>query len=225
VATIQIPLSAKPDPEDDAHIAIIDPTHHYVDEMWRAYRENNVKINTWSYRRNNLFSSGIEMGGARAFGGSALGGLIREKELITGIAHALAFAIPQTHQKCCEAVWPATEVDTPNDYSGNVPMGQLIALPSTVDINSLGLSTYGLKIAEALQHYGAYDVDSSGNFTFFIEPSAAKQLGISNEGNDLNEDLKKIQPFLRCVKNNSKEMVGGGAKDALRFAPLAPMLR
>jgi hypothetical protein len=190
--------------------------------MWQARRVGNTTIMASGYSRNDLYGTGVEQGGERAYGGSAIGGLIRNNDLTDGITHALAFAIPQSHQKCCEAVWPATSIDTPNKYRGHVPMGQLIGLPSSVNINSLGLSTYGLKIAEALQKYGAYDVDSSENFTFYVEPSAAKRWGISNEDNDLSTDLKKIRPFLRCVVGNSKETVGGGPKNAARMAPLAP---
>jgi len=224
ITSIHVPQDARPDIQGDGHLAIIDPTKKYVYEMWKARREGTDKVYTYGYVQTDLYGLGVEEGGVRAYGGSAIGGLIRKGELKNGIPHALAFAIPQTHQKCCSAVWPATTIDSVQNYKGNVPMGQLIALPESVNIDSLGLSSQGLKMAEALQKYGAYDVDSAGGFAFYIDPAAALEEGISAKGNDLSADLKKIQPYLRCITNNTKQNVGGGAEVSERYAPLAPKL-
>jgi hypothetical protein len=233
IATIKIPANATPslpdisiDSNSDSHLLIIDPTHHYVDEMWKVENRQQNTILTAGYSRNDIYGLGIEQGGERAYGGSALAGLIRDGELEKGIPHALAMAVPKQKQKCCRAIWPATSIDSVGDgYKGNVPVGQLIAIPSGIDLTKLKLSGYGLKIAEALQKYGAYDVDSSSDVSFFMEPTAAKKIGLSSEGNDLHADFVKMRPYFKCVTNNSRETVGGGAQGVLRMAPLAPALQ
>ena len=246
--TILIPKNANPaappfngdcanTQEGDAHLHIIDPTHHFVDEMWRASNLGNINWKACGYTRNDLYGSGIETGGERAYGGSALGGLIRKEELKKGIPHALAFALFKSNQQClkpdmnkipgCSALWPATQVDswaTPNSYSGNVPMGQLIAIPPNVNLASLGLSAQATIIARALQDYGAYDVDSteSKEIGFSVETGASSEVDQNLE----NELTTKIVPLLRCIKNNGKDSVGGAlTPDTPRRAPLAPPLK
>jgi hypothetical protein len=204
----------------DAHLALIDEDHHYVVEMWRAKRTAPGRIAAFTMVRNDLTGTGVGYGGARAFGGSAIGGLIRHGELASGIHHTLGFAIPRSKQKCCEAAWPATSVDggARGSYRGHLPMGQLVAIPPDVDLRSLGLSPQGLAIAKALQDYGAYDVDSSQDFSIYAEPAAASELGKAKE------DLKRIRPLLRCVTNNGPDTPGGGGPNAKRRAPWAPEL-
>lgn len=239
--TTPIPLNATPaDPpftngdcttidvtQGDAHLHIIDPTHHFVDEMWRAAKEGD-HLKACGYQRNDLYSSGIEKGGTRAYGGSALGGLIRKGELKNGIFHPLAFTIPRSKQKCCSPVWPATEIDdqrtNPYQPGNNIPMGQLIALPPDLNLEILNLSPQAKIIARALQDYGAYDVDSAGinEIGFSVETSASGEVD-----NNLETDLKKVVSELRCVTNNRKDNIGGGAvkMDTPRRAPLAPPLK
>ena len=48
-----------------------------------------------------------------------------------------------------EAVWPAYAFDRDSGYSGTVPMGALLAIPPSVDIDQLGLSPLGRVIARA----------------------------------------------------------------------------
>lgn len=231
IKTIKVPTSARPslpdifrDDNSDSHLLIINPNRDKVEEMYRARRSGRTTIFVDGTVENNIRGSGIAESGARAYGGSALGGLIRRNEFRDGIHHALAFAIPRSRQKCCSPVWPATSVDdrSSGTYLGNVPMGQLIAIPPSVDIEDLDLSDAGLSLARALQDYGAYDVDSSGGFSFYMESNAAVQEGFSSSGRDLHEDLVKIQPHLRCVTNNREDNVGGGDENASRRAPFAP---
>jgi len=225
VAGMGVPIDATPalptyeaEPLTDAHLNIIDENHHYVVEMWRAKRVAPLKIVAFTMVKNDLRGPGVGTGGARAYGGSAIGGLIRKGELAPGIHHALAFCIPRSKQKCCEPVWPATTVDgkAQGTYTGNLPMGQLVALPPDVNLKSLNLGPQGYAIANALQDYGAYDVDSSGGFAIYVEPTAANELGKAEE------DLRKIRPLLRCVTNNRTDNVGGGGSNALRRAPKVP---
>ncbi len=213
--------------QGDAHLHLIDPTHHFVDEMWRAAKDGQ----SWKacgYNRNDLYGSGIEKGGARAYGGSGIGGLIRKGELKNGIFHALAFTIPRSKQKCCSPVWPATQIDdqsvVPYLPGNHIPMGQLIALPPDLNLENLNLSPQAKIMAHALQDYGAYDVDSAGT----NEIGFSVETGASNEvDSNLETDLKKVISELRCVTNNRKDNLGGGAvnPNTPRRAPLAPPLK
>mgnify|MGYP000750566178 CR=1 FL=1 len=161
----------------------------------------------------------MEGGGERAYGGSALGGLIRTRELQQQlIPHALALAIPRSHLKL-GPVWPAIYEDAGANgtYLGNAPMGTFAVLPPSVDIDSLGLTSDTARvIAHALQDYGAYIVDATnGDASFTAEPSANDLLG------DFWQDLSEVRSHLRCVDDNKPENVGGGG--VLR-APLAAEL-
>ena len=226
LVTIHVPKNAKPslpdfskNPDSDADLHIIDPVKKEVYELWRAIWVAGDKIKVSDYHKNSLTSSGIGAGGARAYGGSAIGGLIRSGELKTGIPHALALAIPRAKQRLKNApVWPATMVDdfAGKDYRGNIPMGQLVALPSNTDLSKLNLSTQGKILAETLKNFGAYNVDSSGDMTLYVETTSANQIDTH-----LADDWKKLRPLLKCVLNNRKDNVGGGSGSVKRLAPLA----
>jgi hypothetical protein len=213
--------------DTDAHLHIIDPKHQFVDETWHARPSVSGGFDVFGYTRNSLTDSGIGKGGERAYGGSAIAGLIRKGELSSGIKHALALAIPHSQMKCivsgstpsgsCDPVWPASKVDdgARAKYKGEVPMGQLVSIPVDVDLSSLGLTAGGLRLAQALKDYGAYVVDASEDFVMYAEPAASGEL------TGARKDLAAIRALLRCVTNNSAARVGGGDATAPRRQPPA----
>ena len=98
---------------------------------------------------------------------SALGGTIRLGELVPGssIDHALQIDVdaPNLYKGTAATCWvpPASRCDIygPTSYGGTNPslaMGALLALPPTLDLDSLGLDAPGLILAKAFQDYGAY---------------------------------------------------------------------
>jgi hypothetical protein len=217
--SIRVPANATPAAGTDRHLHVIDPTGHYVDENWHA-GGTFPSLTTGYHVRTDLYGPGVGQGGVRAYGGSAIGGLIRTWELQQGtIGHALAIAITNSQLKR-GPVWPATteDGDAASTYAGQVPMGTLAAIPSSVNVDTLGLTPTGLAMARALQRYGAYVVDrTSGCVCFFAEPSAAG----TQAATDLRRDAAKLRPYLRVVANNGLFSVGGGGTP---IVPLAPEL-
>jgi hypothetical protein len=219
--SIRIPTSARParpaySAGGDAHMDIIDPTHHWVDEMWQA-RLGRSGVHATSHTHNSLYGSGVGAGGERAYGGSAIGGLIRHQEVLANaIPHALAISLPDSEQ-AKGPIWPATTEDSSDSrYRGHVHLGTLAAIPSSVDINRLGLTTaLGRAIARAAQLYGVYDVDSSDGAAFYAEPQDETLV------DPARADVGRIRAALQCVVNNGPGTVGGGGS---ALAPLAPPL-
>jgi hypothetical protein len=199
--------------DGDRHLHVIDPTKQFLDECWLASKQASGDWWCEYHVRTNLRGPGVGENGVRGYGGSALGGLIRLGEVQSNeIRHALAFAVPRSDM-AHGPVWPAIAEDGNATYGGTLHMGQLVAIPRTVNLSSLGLSPGGLALARALRDYGAYLVDASSNFTFFAEPTAEDLLG------GMRADLEKIRQQLRIVTNSSATSVGGGGTP---IAPLAP---
>jgi len=217
-ATLRLPAGAVPALGDDAHLNIVDPTKHWVDEMWQT--TGTPPTLRASYRvRNDLYGSGVGAGGTRAYGGSAIGGLIRRWELDAGnIGHALALALTSS-QLAPGPVWPATgqDGDAATTYRGTAPMGTLLALPRPVDPTRLRLSREGTVLARALCQFGAYVVDRSESDTLYAEPALEGTTVLRH----LRQDIVKLRPLLRPVVNSNSTQVGGLGP---RLAPDAPAL-
>lgn len=223
-ATARVPAEAKPDSHADGHLHIIDPGRRKVIEMFGARRETDGGITATAVVENDLTDDGIYPAwhGVRAYGGSALAGLIRTGELTNGIRHALAIAVEQQalnrQGPLGKAwVWPASSCDNNNSYStsGNLFMGSLLAIPAGVDLKAAGLRGPALEMGIALQDYGAYITDCTGsNLSFYAEPAAAAEVGEVGRG-----DVAKLVSLLQVVANNSPQNVGGGGK---RRRPSAP---
>jgi hypothetical protein len=197
----------------DMHMHVVDPTQHYVDEAWDMTPAGNGNWDTPYHVRTNLYGPGVGEGGVRAYGGSALGGLIRVWEIQAGsIRHALAFGLPPDLM-AHGPLWPATTEDGWTAYGGDVHMGSLFAIPGSVNVNALGLNAQGLVLAHALQDYGAYLVDASGNFSLFAETAAEGTI------DGMRNDVGTLQNQLRFVTNNRPGSVGGGGAPRVPLAP------
>lgn len=211
-----VPERARPARGSDAHLHVVDPSGRWVDESWLTLGAN-PRWTTGHHVRTDLTGAGVGEGGARAYGGSAVGGLIRALDA-GSIRHALALAI-DTFQLRPGPVWPATaeDGDAASTYLGRNPLGTLAAIPPWVDITDLGLSPTGVVVARALQDHGAYVVVRAGAFALYAEPGVEGSAALA----DLRADLGTIRARLRVVVNNGPANVGGGG---LPRAPLAPPL-
>jgi hypothetical protein len=175
---------------------------------------------------------------------SAFGGSLRVGEMRAGGQaphHALKVIVDATVSlyKCTTTAqcyrWPASTADgyaigwygskNPSQ-SAAVKMGALLAIPSSVDISTLGLETEpGKMLAWTLQNYGAYIVDDTyqDGFGFAIEngPNGSfRSQFLANYGFDFPAVVRDDTPWVRdnqrlvralsVVDNNGPDSIGGG---------------
>jgi hypothetical protein len=225
----RVPAGARPDSGTDHALVVIEPSGRYSDEMWNAYNDA-VYVNTAGFARHDLVSgdgfapvSGLGPAAAHA---SYLGGLVRTWELQAGsIRHALSMSLTPQRLSADDPLPPASAIDGDHsEYAGPVRMGQLLALPQDLDLDSLGLtSAAGRAIATALQRYGAYVVNKSEALGLYAEPGAAYRVGPARDFDDSGvSDLMRIVGHLRCVTDNVPGAWGGGGTP---LAPPAPPFR
>jgi len=196
--TIRVPSNATAANGTDGNFTIVDPTHTYVDEFW-IYDAGTGRAQR--HIRNDITNGTGMSGGIRASGFSVMGGLIRKWEVDSGVIdHALEMTIPAAKAKK-GYVWPAISEDAyASQYGGTIPLGTRFAIPRSVDVTALGLSSAGVVLARALQTYGAYVGDTSapgtnGNMILCAEPSLEGTSALSN----LRNDLGKLRAQLRVV--------------------------
>jgi hypothetical protein len=151
---INIPSDAQPAAGTDHTMVIISPDHHTAYEGW-DWQSNGSGGWTVGYLvTESLSGDGLE--GPRAAYASFLGGLIRNYDVDQGaIQHALAIAIDY-RQLEVGPVWPASSQDSfavcpqTDCYSGTLHMGQMVAIPPSVNVNDLGLSSDSRKSSPRL---------------------------------------------------------------------------
>ncbi len=234
-------------PAHDMHFVTVDPDHLHSTELYSTgWDGTGYFTNGWgnAHIDVDLKGPGIGFGSTAivAMGSSGLGGLIRPGELANGIPHAVAFATdPKMWNRNAPGgqgfVWPASTVD--GDFTatygkkGNLFFGGLVAIPASVNLNSLGLQTpQGLVLATALQKYGAYGRDSAPtgpHIIFFMDYVA----GLKREFPDhpaFLSDLDLIARQLQVVTNSFTPTNGEAPRTGVKLegadgrllAPLAP---
>jgi hypothetical protein len=216
VGRFHAPEDAKPAAGDDGHIYVIDPSHRWVDEVWRAEVDGR-RWDVLHYVRTDLRSKGVLEGGVRAYGGSGIGGLILPWEAeAKEIRHVLAIALDPAQMRL-GPVWPANTQDQDAEglYKGNVPMGTLVAIPASVDLDALDLSDEGMAVARALQDFGAYVVDRSGCTCLYAEPRLEPTRSLAR----MRAAFRELRPLLRVVVNNDVRNPGGPGTRRAEEAP------
>jgi hypothetical protein len=211
--------------------------YQLVDPRWRADGALDILRGTTA----DLRGSGVppEWTSATLSGLTDLGGIIRTQELAGGIPHVLGVVIPV--EAICKRpngqahIWPAAW--TPNNPgwnerfapSGNIHFGSLLAIPSSVDLKSLGLGPSGpaYEIARALQDYGVYVKGAYNAELFPLRDRAGRphlvfcaELGQSEMlPRDEQRKLSLAVRHLKVVSNNRPTTVGGGGERRRLPAP------
>lgn len=199
---VPIPECAFPDPEDDAHLAVVDWDSGLAWDMWRAQRcpdgswESSTGMvysirgsGVWD-RSDFVLSPGDSAhfhGPSRASGVPAIAGLILEDEIRAGvIRHKLAFAGACGRLRFA---WPATWTDGANEEGPF--QGMVLQLDPSLDLGPFSLSPAARTIARALQEYGAVAVDGARGNVIYAE-GLRHQPGRSWKGLLHPDDLRPI---------------------------------
>ena len=221
--SIHVPAGAAPSSGTDSSIVIVTPDHQTGWESWQF--AGTAPNFTTSYTVEQDLTGTGWGAGVHAAGCSLMGGLIRGWELAAlHIPHALAVGIATT-QALSPQVWPATSEDSgaKTSYTGTVPMGALVALDPSADVETLATTPEGKALGHALQDYGAYVIDTAGTTTglgFVVDPEGTTDA----QANALRTDVAALASHVRVVTNNAVSTPGGGDTSATRRAPLAPPL-
>ncbi|QEM41557.1 hypothetical protein SEA_FORZA_90 [Gordonia phage Forza] len=188
-------------------------------DLWKTVKTGLYSFTADFITETDLTGSGRNAG-TRAARFPTAGGLIRAHELgKCYIPHALCISIPGTSLKR-GFVWPAAAEDAVGvTYSGEVPMGSFFAIPSSVDINSLGLSQEGLALAKCLQDYGMYVGDQSGSAAISVDGEAAVSMRAALERMRTDWTTTIFQQ-LRRVTNVGTTPGGPGTR---KVAPAGPV--
>ena len=181
----------------------------------------------WGYGQlgtHDIYGSGIVGGQGGGHGGSglsAVGGSIRHWEIQNDepIRHALKLTVPTAvlSKSTTGFKWPAVRADSGWNgsdcfsYSGSTPaavMGALVALPPSVNVDSLATTPFGKRIGHAMQDYGVYIVDTNpcwDPFTFNVENNGDDVLrsryGYGFGDNPLEPELFSFISRLNVVTN------------------------
>ncbi|KAK5579090.1 hypothetical protein RB653_008769 [Dictyostelium firmibasis] len=186
ITNLPVLTSFNPDPMADGHMIVFDTNLKVFHEFSRFKWVNSTtaeatRYDTFSYNNNGTYPALVPgsrwwMKGVRGSGAPFIAGLIRYDEIQRGeLDHAIAFAGPINRQKSFSSSSWSYELCTPVSCRtdgwviGNdtVMEGQRIQLNPSYNINSL--PPKARLIAQALQTYGGYMVDNSGDFGIYFE--------------------------------------------------------
>ncbi|MGL5002157.1 MAG: hypothetical protein ACRDAM_04395, partial [Casimicrobium sp.] len=173
----------------DLDMTLIDATNNKVLHAFRFGRAPDAAFNSNEYHWQGAFVADPytlpnlgDKHGTVATGTSDLIGLIRKGELTQSphpIRHALSFA---TNRMWRARVYPAARGDADvwnanpvTDVNGLVPYGALVQLDPEFDLSTQNLSQCSRRILEALQTYGAYNVNVAGpDFNIYTNTDASE---------------------------------------------------
>lgn len=227
---IRVPSNAAPATGTDGTLVIVDPSGLISHEFFQAQKQADGSWRASTYAAGVLTGSGVgyqigynnnytvnSIGGSvRAYGGSAMGGVIRAGELTNGIPHALCASGPKYNNffDPQNYIWPATRDDYDYETSGPIRMGYWFAIPPNVNLAGLGITGKALQIGLAMQRYGLVHVDKCDNHCLYIETNAA------SEASDVNlSQLVTLWGLLCHVTNYSQSALGGGGTPIWTIAP------
>jgi hypothetical protein len=207
----------EPDEAGDMNLLVYQPATDTIWEFWQLRRRTPQPSppsweTEWGGRMDNVSQSPgyftehnppYYSFGASASRISMLAGLQRIAELQRGeIDHAVDMCLPNIKKNFW--VWPAQFTDRPGGEladpatAGNpIPEGTRFRLPTSLNVDSLGLPPYTRTLAKAIQRYGLVVRDKGANACFYAEdpkpsnsdPYAAIFGGLYPNNDDLFADF------------------------------------
>ncbi len=199
-------------------------------------------VNGYRATEQDLYGPGT-YGSHFGSGLSGIGGAVRPGELTNPmpIMHALQLELWGRKYLAYNAAsstpgfrWPAVNADgyasgtdgycsldpCKSKPNPSLVQGALLAIPPSVTESSLGLTTTaGHKLFQAMQNYGGYIVDDTGQDTYGLGVDANAQYDINFQDASFVADFNALFTRLQVVDNNSPASIGGGG---IPRAPLAP---
>ncbi len=202
----------------DGNMTVYDRTIDVWNHL-RVYAWNDGNPVAMQYRsyEHNSIGHGEELAkrvGTSASGVAAPFGILRGWEVKkTGhpIGHALQMVIPCFPRHFAmmlgrEVWWPAVGMDgfaytNAECNTGNIPYGSLWAIPPVSkggpDLDTLGLTERGKRLAEAIRDYGIYVVDCGEAPSIRCDQNFSQALR-----SELLNETRKFYPYLRMVLNS-----------------------
>jgi len=178
---VPIPEGTMPDPEQDAHFAVVDWHSMLAWDMWGLQKLEDgsyVSKTGMKYRLDGEGAFRTEdfdiingesvhfHGPSRAAGVPAIAGLIMYDEVKSGrIRHKLSCATRFNAKQ--EFVYPAAWTD--GFVEGGIPEGAVIQLDPELDLDQFNLLPGEKVVAKALQEYGMVVVDVAGGSPIMAE--------------------------------------------------------
>ena len=236
----------------NAGLAVLMPDKRTIKQTQPfAYcEENGVATSQYHFPDQDIYGEGI-YGAHGGSGLSAIGGALRVGELTPTsgpIRHALKINIYSNKNIYYDEEtqgyrWPAKVADSgasrfyykdrTNPIVEECRMGALLALPITMNLDSLQFETQPARIlAQAFQNYGAYLVDDTAWDVYAIitewgpagrfDEEFEKHWGFSMQqpkDSKWARDMDKIFTNLHVVANNSPSSIGGGGVPCMPLAP------
>lgn len=177
---VPIPANAMGDPEEDAHIVVVDWAKNLVWDVW-GLEIINGKYTSFTGMKYKANGSGVFKtsdfkikngesihfyGPGRAAGVPVVAGLVLYNEAMRGeIKHKLACATRYNAYQ--EYVFPATWTD--GMVEGSVPEGSVIQLDPKLDLSQFDLTPQEHALAVAAQKYGMVIVDEAGGNVIYAQ--------------------------------------------------------
>jgi hypothetical protein len=178
---VPLPPEATPDPEEDAHMAVVDWENKVAWDMWGLQKNEDGSWTSKTGMKYPLDGDGVFRtedfdimdgesvhfhGPSRASGVPAIAGLIMYDEVVSGkIEHKLSCATRFNAKQ--EFVFPASWTD--GFIIGGIPEGAVIQLDPGLDLDRFDLWPGEVVVARALQEYGMVVVDAAGGSPIYAE--------------------------------------------------------
>jgi len=205
-ARVRLPSGARPAAGTDGPLVAFQPDGT-VFEAYAAIVLSTGQVVALQYHLTDARGDGS--GYANGTAASMLpiyAGNIRESELLAGsINHAMQILAPASLLDT-QFVLPALAFDrgalteTP-PYSGHLPMGARLAIPPSVDLGSLKLTTaVGKMIAQAAQKYGFIVANRGGSGITILVEASATALGVNKYDTNTNRDIQTIMTAVKTVR-------------------------
>jgi hypothetical protein len=199
---IRLPRGARPNSGYDGQLVVYQPDGR-VFESYATIVLSGGGIVCMGYRFTDPAAGGDgRQNGLTASMIPTYAGVLTRSDIAAGVVrHAISVKLPGS-LLALRYVPPAVAFDrnpqtsAGEPYAGTVPMGGRLAIPSDIDLATLGLETpFGRMIAEAAQAYGLIVVDRGGG-GITIDDQAGDELP---DGPAIEADLHRIRNALRLV--------------------------